>query len=254
MGNYVVTGSASGLGAAVTRRLEKDGHRVIGIDRRNAEIEADLGSADGRARGIAAAKEACGGVLEGVVSCAGLGPYEEARAIARVNYFGAMAILDELRDCLERGAKPAAVVISSVGGAVDTLLIPEFLDACHSGDEARAQEIIASSDGNTSYVNCKRAVVQALKRRATEWGSLGSRLNGVAPGKMETPMLDTLLSNEAHAPAVNAMAVPLEGRSAPADEIAGAVYFLLGPDAGYVHGHVIFADGGAHALMAPDSM
>jgi NAD(P)-dependent dehydrogenase (short-subunit alcohol dehydrogenase family) len=254
MGNYVVTGSASGLGAAVMRRLEKDGHRVIGIDRHNAEIEVDLGSEAGRAEAIAAAKEACGGVLDGVVSCAGLGPYEEAKAITRVNYFGAMAVLDELRDCLERGSKPAAVVISSIGGAVDVLLDAAFLEACHAGDEKKAQELIDGSDGNTAYVNCKRGVVQAIKRRANEWGSRGIRLNGVAPGKMETPMLDQLLANEAHAPAINAMAVPLEGRSAPPDEIAGAVYFLLGPDAGYVHGHVIFADGGAHALMAPDSM
>jgi len=254
MGNYVVTGSASGLGFAVARRLEKDGHRVIGIDRHDAEIEADLGSADGRAQAIAAARKACGGVLDGVVSNAGLGPYEDPQAIARVNFFGALAVLDELRDCLERGTRPAAVVISSIGGAVDVLLIPEFLAACHAGDEARAQQVIVASDGNTSYVNCKRAVVQAIKRRATEWGGRGIRLNAVAPGKMETPMLDALLSNEAHAPAINAMPVPLEGRSAPADEIAGAVYFLLGPDASYVHGHVIFADGGSHALMAPDSM
>ena len=254
MGNYFVTGSASGLGAAVARRLEKDGHRVIGLDRHRAEIEADLGSAEGRARGIAAAKEACGGVLDGVVSCAGLGPYDEAKAIARVNYFGAMAVLDELRDCLERGTQPAGVVISSIGGAFDALLIPEFLAACHAGDEARAQEVIDASDGNTSYVNCKRAVVQAIKRRASEWGSRGIRLNAVAPGKMETPMLDTLLAHEAHAPAINAMPVPLEGRSSPPEEIAGAVYFLLGPDAGYVHGEVIFADGGAHALVDPDAM
>lgn len=254
MGNYVVTGSASGLGAAVTRRLEKDGNRVIGIDRHRAEIEADLGSPEERARAIAAAKEACGGVLDGAVSCAGLGPYDEVKAITRVNYFGAMAVLDELRECLERGTRPAAVVISSVGGAADMLLIPEFLEACHAGDEQKAQELIAGKDGNTAYCNCKRGVVQAIKRRATEWGSLGIRLNAVAPGKMETPMLDRLLSDAEHAPVINALPVPLEGRSAPADEIAGAVIFLLGPDAAYVHGDVIFADGGAHALMAPDSM
>lgn len=254
MGNYVVTGSASGLGAAVTRRLEKDGHRVIGIDRHRAEIEADLGTPQGRVEAIAAAKEACDGVLDGVVSCAGLGPYDDTLAITRVNYFGAMAILDELRECLERGSKPAAVVISSVGGGADMLLIPEFLEACHAGDEAKALEIIDGKDGNTSYCNCKRGVVQAIKRRANDWGSLGIRLNAVAPGKMETPMLDRLLVDEQHAPAVNALPVPLEGRSAPADEIAGAVIFLLGPDASYVHGHTIFADGGSHAVMAPDSM
>lgn len=253
MGNVVVTGSGSGLGAALLRRLEKDGRRVIGVDVRNAELEFDLGTPEGRSAAVAAASDAAGGVLDGVVSCAGLGPYDEPQAIVRVNYFGAMAVLDGLRPCLERGKQPAAVVISSVGAAVDALLLPEFLEACHAGDEQRALALIADSDGNTSYCNCKRGVVQAIKRRAPEWGALGIRLNAVAPGKMETPMLDRLLADERHAPAIRALPVPL-GRSAPADEIAGAVVFLLGSDASYVHGHTLFVDGGAHAVLAPDAM
>ena len=52
---------------------------------------------------------------------------------------------------------------------------------------------------------------------------------------------------------IRALPVPL-GRSAPAEEIAGAVCFLLGPDASYVHGEVLFVDGGSHAVMYPDSM
>jgi NAD(P)-dependent dehydrogenase (short-subunit alcohol dehydrogenase family) len=114
-------------------------------------------------------------------------------------------------------------------------------------------EIIAGRDGTTAYTNAKRALAQAVRRRAAEWGAAGVRLNCVAPGKMETPMLDRLLSEEEHAPAINAMAVPL-GRSAPAEEVAGAVCFLLGPDASYVHGHILFVDGGAHALVAPDQV
>jgi NAD(P)-dependent dehydrogenase (short-subunit alcohol dehydrogenase family) len=66
-------------------------------------------------------------------------------------------------------------------------------------------------------------------------------------------MLERLLAHEGHAPAIRALPVPLS-RSATADEIAGTVAFLLGPDSRYVHGHVIFADGGTHALMCPDAM
>lgn len=253
MGAYVVTGTASGLGAAVRRRLQDQGHRVIGVDRRDADVVADLGEPDGRARALAASREAAGDALDGVVSCAALGPYEEPRAITRVNYFGAVGILDGLRERLAAAPSPAAVAITSVGGAVDALLIPEYLEACHAGDEKRALDVIAGGDGTTAYVNAKRALAQAVRRRAPEWGALGIRLNAVAPGKMETPMLERLLGDEAHAPAIRALPVPL-GRPAPADEIAAAVCFLLGPDASYVHGHVLFVDGGAHAVMAPDSM
>jgi NAD(P)-dependent dehydrogenase (short-subunit alcohol dehydrogenase family) len=248
-----VTGSASGLGAALVRRLAADGTRVIGVDRRDADVVADLGEPEGRRLAVAAVLERCGGSLGAVVSCAGLGPYDEARAITRVNFFGAIFVLDGLREALARGREPAAVAISSVGAAVDALLLPDYLAACHAGDEERALELIDGRDGNTAYVNAKRALAQAVRRRAAAWGALGVRLNAVAPGKMETPMLDRLLADERHAPAIRALPVPL-GRSAPAEEIAAAVAFLLGPDSRYVHGHVLFADGGVHALMAPDAM
>jgi NAD(P)-dependent dehydrogenase (short-subunit alcohol dehydrogenase family) len=253
MRTLLVTGSASGLGAALMQRLEREGQRVVGVDRRDAEIVADLGTPDGREEALRRVRRAADDRLEGVVSCAGLGPYEEAKAITRVNFFGAMAMLDGLRDALARGSEPAAVAISSVGGAVDALLMPALLEACHAGDEKRALELVDGSDGTTAYVNAKRALAQAAKRRASAWGELGIRLNVVAPGKMETPMLQRLLDDAQHAPAIRALPVPL-GRSAPADEIAGAVAFLLGPDARYVHGHVLFVDGGAHALMSPDTM
>ena len=101
MRTVLVTGSASGLGKAVAHGLREKGQRVIGLDRHNAEIVADLGDAEGRDEAVAAVLDACGGVLDGVVSCAALGPYEEALPILRVNYFGAVAVLDRLRDALD---------------------------------------------------------------------------------------------------------------------------------------------------------
>ena len=248
MGGVVVTGAASGLGRAVAERLRKEGRRVFGVDVADAEILGDLGRPDGRAAVLDAIRARCDGALDGVVSCAGLGPYEDAGPVARVNYFGAVAMLDELKEELARGDAPAAVAISSMGGIFDQLAVPAFLEACHAGDEEAAVAALAGRDGNTAYVNAKRALAQAVRRRAAEWGGRGIRLNAVAPGKMETPMLARLRTHETLGAPVEALPVAL-GRSAPPEEIASAVVFLLGADAGYIHGQVLFVDGGSEALV-----
>jgi NAD(P)-dependent dehydrogenase (short-subunit alcohol dehydrogenase family) len=252
MRTFAVSGTASGLGAAIRRRLEREGHRTIGVDRREAEVIADLGTAAGRRDAIEAVHDRSGGILDGVVSCAALGPYDAPEPVARVNYFGAVAFLDGLRDALSRGTEPAAVAISSIGAIFDEILVADFLDACRAGDEEKAAAAMRDRDGTTSYSNAKRALARAVRERVEEWGALGIRLNAVAPGKMETPMLDRLLSSAEHAPAINALPVPL-GRSSPADDIAAAVIFLLGPDSRYVHGQVLFVDGGSEALVRPNA-
>lgn len=226
---------------------------MIGVDRRDALIVADLGTPEGRRRAVEDAVRAGEGRIDGVVSCAGLGPYDEPVAITQVNYFGAIAMLDGLKPALAAGVQPAAVGISSLGGAFEALAIPEYIEACQAGDEQRATALIEARDGNTSYCSAKRALAIAIRRRATEWGALGIRLNAVLPGKTETPMLDTLRAHKGHAPAIDALPVPL-GRAASADEVAAAVVFLLGPDASYVHGHLLFADGGADAAVRPDTV
>lgn len=248
----VVTGSASGLGSAVAERLVAEDVRVIGVDRRDADVVADLGTPEGRRRALDGIARHAGDALEGVVSCAGLGPYDAAGDVVRVNYFGALAMLDGLRDLLAAGREPAAVAISSVGAVFEVLAIPALLEACLAGDEPAALAAVEGSDGNTAYVNAKRALALAVRSRAAQWGRLGIRLNAVAPGHTQTPMLDRLLQHEALGPAIRGLPVPL-GRFAPAAEVAGAVVFLLGPDARYVHGHVLFADGGADASVRPDT-
>ena len=48
MGTYCVTGAASGIGAATKAKLEADGHRVIGVDLRDADVVADMSTPEGR--------------------------------------------------------------------------------------------------------------------------------------------------------------------------------------------------------------
>lgn len=251
MRTHVISGTASGLGAAIRRRLESTGDRVIGIDRRDAEVVADLGSPAGREHAILEARRLSGDAIDGLVSCAGLGPYDAPEPVIRVNYFGAIALIDGLREALRRGREGAAVAISSVGAIFDPVMVPDLLAACRAGDEDAAAAAARPRDGTTAYSNAKRALARAVRERVGEWGGLGLRLNAVAPGKMETPMLDRLLASPEHAPAIEALPVPL-GRSSSAHDIAGAVTFLLGPDARYVHGQVLFVDGGSEALLRSD--
>ena len=253
MGTIVVTGSASGIGAATAERLGREGHRVIGVDRNAADVVVDLGSPDGRLAAVEKIRAASGGTLDGVVSAAGLGPYDEAKAIARVNYFGAVAMLDDLQEMLANGEEPAAVAISSIGAVFIDLMVPEFIEACLSGDEDEAQKAIEGRDGNSAYVNAKHALALAVRRRAQEWGERGIRLNAVAPGSTETPMLDKLHAHPTMSEPVKALPIPM-GRTAPATELASAIAFLLGPDARYVHGTIRHVDGGSDAIVRPEAL
>src|SRR5439155_19300492 len=90
-----ITGSGSGMGAALAARLEANGDRVIGIDVKNAEIEADLSTVEGRAAAIERVGELSGGALDGLVTLAGLAglPERPASLLISVNYFGTVEML-----------------------------------------------------------------------------------------------------------------------------------------------------------------
>jgi NAD(P)-dependent dehydrogenase (short-subunit alcohol dehydrogenase family) len=248
-----VTGSASGIGAASAARLERDGCRVIRVDWKGGDVVADLGTPAGRAAAVEGVRRAAGAALDGLVSGAALGPYDDPAAVVRVNYFGAVAVLDGLRSLLARGREPAAVAISSIGAVFEGLHAPGFAQACLDGDETGALARIAGRDGNFAYANAKHALALFVRRRAASWGAENIRLNAILPGKVATPMLAAIHRHEALGPAVAALPVPL-GREAVPEELAAAIAFLLGPDARYVHGALLKVDGGSDAIVRPDAL
>src|SRR5688500_9736783 len=115
MGTYVVTGSASGIGAATTTLLEERGHRVIGVDLAAADVTADLATAAGRSDAVTMVLALAGDRVNGVVPCAGVAGMTgvDSRLVVSVNYFGAVALVEGLRPALAKAAaagEPAAVV------------------------------------------------------------------------------------------------------------------------------------------------
>lgn len=255
MRTTVVTGSASGIGAATRRRLVASGERVIGVDIRDAEVEADLASAEGRRAALERIGTLCGESLDGLVTCAGLGglPNRPGHVLTSLNYFGTIELLEALRPWLARGDRPAAVAISSNSTTTSPLVPRELSDRLLAGDAAGAAALADRLGSLAAYAPTKLAVAHWVRRHAPtpDWIGAGITLNAVAPGKTETAMIAEGRADPLIGPHIDRFPVPA-GRSGQPDEIAALIAFLLGPDARFFCGSVIFCDGGTDAQARPD--
>jgi NAD(P)-dependent dehydrogenase (short-subunit alcohol dehydrogenase family) len=251
----VVTGAASGIGAATKELLEAGGNQVIGVDLRGADITADLATPDGRGHAIESVISACGGVLDGLVTCAGLAgaPSRAGSVLVAVNYFGTVEILDGLRSALSRGTEPSAVAISSNSTTCQPAVPPAIVEACLAGDEQRARTLADAAGSLATYPATKTGVARWVRRHAVTdaWIGSGVRLNAVAPGMIETPMIAEGRADPEVAPMLDLFPLPI-GRTGRATEIAALLAFLLSPAASFFCGSIVFADGGTDALLRAD--
>ena len=255
---YVVTGSASGIGASVAELLTSRGFKVIGVDLRNADVEADLGTPQGRRDAAARVLELADGAIDAVVACAGISA--PAPITVAVNYFGVTEFLEELAPALARSTAPRAAVVSSMASLQPNS--PELVQALLDGDEEKALAIgkeLADRGPQTGYLNypsSKRALSRWVRRESItdRWAGAGIPLNAVAPGTVTSPMTAQLLSTpEGREMVDRSVPMPLNGHSEPA-VIARLLAWLTSEENTHTTGQTIYADGGADATLRGDDI
>ena len=252
MKHSIISGAGSGIGQMVRTRLEAQGYQVTGIDLKNAEITADLSTSSGRQEAIDAALETCDGKIERLVLAAGLGGHlEDGALVARVNYFGAVTLLDGFKDALA-AAKGRCVVIGSNSAQMRTNPEAPMVEAMLDGDEDKMMDIIGDAHAALVYGHSKHALTRAVRRRAADWGAAGITINVIAPGPTETAMLQAVKDHPTISKSLDMIPIPKTRFGRP-EEITDIIEFMLSDTANYMQGSVIYVDGGTDAQLRPDA-
>jgi NAD(P)-dependent dehydrogenase (short-subunit alcohol dehydrogenase family) len=235
----VVTGGASGIGAAIAAELGSRGARVAAIDLAAAAVPdgvlgvtADVGDDDSVRAAVRRVVDQLGG-LDVLVNNAGIGAQgtvadnsdEEWHHVLDVNVLGMVRTTRAALPHLRQSGSAAVVNVGSIAGT--------------DGLPQRAL-----------YSASKGAVHALTRAMAADHLHEGVRVNCVAPGTADTPWVQRLLASaadpEAEAAALNARQP--HGRLVTPEEVAVAVAYLASPRAGSTTGTVAAVDGGMHDL------
>jgi len=250
------------MGAEVVGRLRAAGHHVVTVDLRDADVVADLSTAQGRLAAAAEVLSAVGGLLDGAVLAAGLGPMPgREEAIAQVNFVAPVELLGAWRSALAAGAaagESSKVVVfgsnsTSVTPGIPQALVRSFLKY-RPRTRAGILKIFGSSNAPAfAYGSSKLALSTWVRRTAVtkDWAGSGIRLNVIAPGAIMTPLLQAQLDGPERE-RIETFPVPVGGYGDPG-HIADWTVFMLSPAADFLCGSVVYVDGGTDAYFRADA-
>jgi NAD(P)-dependent dehydrogenase (short-subunit alcohol dehydrogenase family) len=238
--NALITGGGTGLGFAMARCLADSGARVVLVGRRVAELDQasrSIGSAAFALPGdvtrleelpaLAERAEQIAGPINLLINNAGnqikkaTVQFSDAEfaAVMQTHVAGAFALT---RECGRRMTERRSGCVLFIASMASYVGIPSII----------------------AYAAAKSAYLGMIRSLATEWGPLGVRVNGIAPGWIVTAILNQALNPDPARKAKILGRIPLGGFGDPED-IGWAAVYLSSPAAKYVSGTVLTVDGGA---------
>jgi len=222
----LVTGAASGIGAAIAQRFRAEGAHVVGIDRE----EADVSDEEQVEAAVASAVDQLGG-LNVVVACAGVQLHGEDARAHELPLDAWQRTLDvNLTGCFLTCKHGIRALLVGGGGCVLCISSPTAVRAVAPGYDA--------------YSASKAGVLGLVRVLARDYAP-DVRVNAIVPGFIETPLVEPVSSDAAWLANVLA-GVPL-GRAGKPEEVAALAAFVASDECAYATGAAFVLDGGMTA-------